>query len=298
MNEEAEAGVAPAEGGGEAVAETSDTSAVMAEGTESSASEDQSSPVNSLSGDNASEGSTPVSFPSVDDFGWDDWDGNSDILPEQMRPWSDRFQSHYQSWADKEISQRTADTDRMREIYDALLNGESDPRIAASEEKLTEWETKYGELEDQHLSTQKEYDDYRKGVDEAHQRAADEWVEDFKKDHAKVFEDTRLSNNFVLLLEEGWEPETAVQAVLLPDAVVKEARQAKADGVPDEYALRLAKGAKSAPSTPRPGARITSGATTPARSVEQAPLADETPRSFQDLRTLVARRALNPNRRR
>ena len=49
----------------------------------------------SLSADTDPVDEAPVSFPSADEFAWDDWDGEDNSLPEQMHSWADKFRTHY-----------------------------------------------------------------------------------------------------------------------------------------------------------------------------------------------------------
>lgn len=243
----------------------------------------------------------PSAFPSADEFGWDDWKGEVDSLPEQIRGWATPMQTYYQKWADNRAASMVDDAQSLKELYNSLLEGKEDPRISEYAAKIkeleeaqgtakTEWESKYGELE-------KTYKDYQSNVEATIEREADQYARWFKSENADLFEDDNLAATFVALLDEGWEMETAATAARLPAAALNAARQAKADGVPDEYALRLSGGAES-PSAPRPGASLTSGATSQARSSEQMALPDKVEAtSFRDLRSQAARFALNPAKR-
>ena len=243
----------------------------------------------------------PAAFPSADEFGWDDWKGEVDNLPEQVRGWATPMQTYYQKWADDKAASMVDDAKSLKELYNSLLEGKEDPRVVEYASKIkeleeaqgtatTEWESKYGELE-------KTYKDYQSNVEATIEREAEQYAKWFKSENADLFEDDNLAATFVALLDEGWEMETAATAARLPAAALHSARQAKADGVPDEYALRLSGGAES-PSAPRPGASITSGATSQARSSEQMALPDKVEAtSFKDLRSQAARFALNPPKR-
>tara|TARA_R100000664_G_scaffold31394_1_gene44952 strand:+ start:1504 stop:2373 length:870 start_codon:yes stop_codon:yes gene_type:complete len=250
---------------------------------------------------NPSRTEQPAAFPSADEFGWDDWKGEVDNLPEQIRGWATPMQSYYQKWADDKAASMVDDATSLKELYNSLLEGKEDPRVAEYAAKLkeleeaqgkatSEWETKYGDLE-------KTYKDYQANVEATIEREADQYAKWFKSENADLFENETLAATFVALLDEGWEMETAATAARLPAAALNAARQAKADGVPDEYALRLSGGAES-PSAPRPGASLTAGATSQARSSEQMALPEAVEAtSFRDLRSQAARLALNPRKR-
>ena len=239
----------------------------------------------------------PASPPATaEDFGWDGWDGEVDSLPEPARGWATPLQSHYTRQADQRVEQHTKDVSGLKELYEALLEGKTDPRIDTYAAQVKELEDKHtslvGEWQGKYDTLESAYKQYQGNVEAAIDKEADQYATWFKGQNPDVFSDEKLATTFVALLEEGWEMESAVTASRLPVAQLQAARQAKADGVPDSYALRLAGGAES-PAAPRPGAKITSGATSPARSREQTMVPEKVaPTSFKDLRHQVARLAL------
>jgi hypothetical protein len=270
MAEEVEAGVAPAP------ASASESEAV---GSAPDASVDDSLSTDSEAQPTAS-------------FDWDGWDGEVDTLPESAREWATPFKTHYT----KGLETQLTEVEELKKLYDGLLAGHTDPRLEQMEAKIkemeelhgkssSEWETKYAELE-------KTYNEYHQQVEAAIDKEAEEYAQWFQQENTDLFENETLAEVFVGLLDEGWEMETAAEAARLPAPLLQAARQAKADGVPDAYALRIVGQAKS-PAAPRPGAKLTAGATVPARSREQAMLPEKVqPTSFKDLRNQVARLAL------
>jgi len=248
--------------------------------------------------ESSGEEAAPVSYPSADDFGWDGWDGEVGTLPEMVQPWGTKLNTHYKTWADGQVTEQITEADRTRDLYEALLGGREDPRVKEFETQVADWENKYNTINDTHSTLKTEYEQYQKNVNDQVQAEANKYVADFKSDNTDLFSDEQLAAKFVGLLQEGWELEGGAKAARLPAEALQIARQAKADGVPDAYALRLAEGAKSALKAPRPGAKITSGATVHRRSTERAPLDNTKALSFEDLRRHVARNAINSKRRR
>ena len=239
-----------------------------------------------------SEEAPPVSYPSSDEFEWNQWAGDIETLPEQVRPWGVGLDKYYQD----KMNGMSSDIDQTREIYEALLGGKEDPRIGEFQKSVEGLEQKYGDISSRYEALDKEYTDYQTTVRDAIEAESQEYAQEFAEKNPELFSNDELAESFADLLEEGWILEHAAEAARLPKAVLDVARQAKKDGVPDAYALRLAKGAKSKPATPRPGAALTSGATTPARASEQAELAQDKPMSLKEYRTQVARNALNRRR--
>jgi hypothetical protein len=293
MSEELEAGAPPAESGEAAPVEAAAVEAAPIETEESSPVESAEPADNSLTAEDTAVEEAPVSFPSHEEFAWDDWDGDYAGLPEQMHGWGERFNQYYTSKMDSMASEM----DQTKAIYDALIGDKADPRIAELQGSVTEWQEKHNNILGQHEYLTKEFQDYQEVVNEAIKAEAEEYANEFAETNTDLFENNELSEAFTELLEEGWILEHAAVAARLPQDARDVARQAKSDGVPDTYALKLAQGAKSRPAKPRPGAAITSGATTPVRSSEQVNLPSNKPMSLRDFRKQVARNALSSKRR-
>tara|TARA_R110002110_G_scaffold148612_2_gene339691 strand:- start:687 stop:1583 length:897 start_codon:yes stop_codon:yes gene_type:complete len=297
MSEEIEAGAAaPASEAAEVAPEAVSAESAPAEAADTGVAEDSSD----LSLSDASDESeaAPVSFPSADEFGWDDWDGTHDALPEPVRGWGSRLSTHYSSAADTKIKEQQESSEYTQRLYDALMSGDEDPRISEYSTKIADWETKFGTLDDKHSTMSTEYEEFKASVNAAIEQEAEEYANSFRETNSDLFSDEKLAETFADLLEEGWDLETAAEASRLPSSVLEVAKKAKADGVPDSYALKLASGTRSATPKPRPGAKLTAGATTPSRSPEQTKLQDTAAMSLKDWRTHVARKALGQNNRR
>lgn len=240
------------------------------------------------------EAASPTSFPTGEDFAWDDWDGDHEKFPQEVQSWATGIQTHYKT----QSQNAQEEAERTKLLYDALLGGQEDPRVTEYQTKLAEWEAKHSELDGKHAAIEAEYAAYRKEVDEANEAEARRYADWYKSQYSDIFEDKALSKSLADLIQQEWDLEAAAEAVRLPEASLKVAMEAKKNGVPDKYALQLAQGVKNtAAPKPRPGATITSGATSPARPPEQSPLENKEALSFKDLRSNVARMALKTSRR-
>lgn len=85
-------------------------------------------------------------WPNHEEFGWDDWDGSADGLPEQLQPWYSKFDERYnktltQAKRDRqeELERHEAMARQWRRMYEANFNGEDDPRIAEYETNLAQY---------------------------------------------------------------------------------------------------------------------------------------------------------------
>ena len=288
MSEESEVGAATAVEEAAPAVETPAEAAPSSEGSEAAKSEDNSlSPDESKAEEAAPSEAAPISFPSAEEFGWDAWDGEHGTLPELLRPWGEKLKGHY----DRQM-------DRTQSLYDALLSGQEDPRIKEYTDKMSEWETKYNELENSHNTVKSEYDAFKKGIEAEVEVEAKQYAAWFQQQHPDIFNNPKMGKAFAGLLDQGWNLASAAEAVKMSPEALVVAMKAKADGVPDSYALKFARGTKSAPPAPRAGARITSGATTPVRSAEQSAVDGRKASTLKDQRNEVALRVLNSKRRR
>tara|TARA_R110000824_G_scaffold16895_3_gene69412 strand:+ start:685 stop:1545 length:861 start_codon:yes stop_codon:yes gene_type:complete len=224
--------------------------------------------------------------PTLPDFDFDSWDGVLDGLPEHYRPMGQNFESRLTSKVGEYESKMT----ELEKLNDALLGGVEDPRIMDLTTEVDGYKTQYEDLFN-------EYSNYRKQIDQLVEEDAQKYAEGFREEHKEYFEDEAKGQELAELIESNWDPAAAVALLKLgPEAKVI-GQKAKADGVPDSYALRLAETAvRPRPrAAPRPGAKITSGATA-SSSPHQELMEIENTTSLDDKRLLVARRALKASR--
>ena len=59
---------------------------------------------------------TPASFPSADEFGWDNWDGTEESLPEDVRTWGKQFQAYYAAQQVSALETQKARLDETKRI--------------------------------------------------------------------------------------------------------------------------------------------------------------------------------------
>ena len=234
----------------------------------------------------------PASFPSAEEFGWDEWDGGHEGLPEPLRPWGEKFGGYYAKQVEDQVAARVEALDRSAQIYRALLDGNDDPRLKEYQDQLAVWETKYNTLNSDVESEREKFLKYQEAGNSSIEAEAKEYADWFQRTNPDLYEDENKGLIFAGLLEEGWEMETAAEAARLSVPEIRAAREAKNEGVPDAYAIRLAVGAKKSSPAPRPGAKITAGATTPVRSAEQTAAEPPRPSNLRDLRSSIAAKAL------
>ena len=287
MSEELEAGVAPAPEVAEAApAEAAPSAEAAPASDEAPATEDSS-----LSEESEKGEGPPASPPSAEEFGWDDWDGNHESFHDELQPWAERINGYHSTRAEQVTAKHARQVERLEELYKSLLGGKEDPRIEEYETKISDMETKFNDLDS-------EYKKYQMAVKESVAQEAKAYADWFQQENKDIFDNEIASGVFVELVENGWDLEPAAEATRLPQEAREVAMKARADGVPESYALRLAQGApKKAAPEPRPGAKITAGATTPARSAEQKAVEpDGSAMSFKDYRAQIARKALKRHR--
>ena len=220
-------------------------------------------------------------------FSWDEWDGTIDELLEEHREIGGHFHKHY----DARLADKDTELSGLRELYDALLMGKEDPRIAKMQEESKSFEERYKGLEEK-------FNDYKSKVEAAQEAEARDWAARFEEQHKEILSDKKNRERMVEFLDKGWEAEYAVKLLTMNEEFVEVAEEAKGNGVPDSYAIRLAETSagksqaeKKQKATPRPGARITAGATG-AKNPQQAIRAVKDTDTLEDRRMIAARAAL------
>lgn len=232
-------------------------------------------------------GDGTVSPDEAPSFNWDDWDGVVDSLPEDHRDVGSKVSSRFES----QMNDKDAELESLRELYDAMMLGQEDPRVSKLEASQKEFDSRYNGLQEQ-------FDGYKAQVEKAQAAEAQEWANKFEERHKDLLGDKKQRGRMVEFLDKGWEPEAAVQLLTMDEEFLQMAEEAKGNGVPDSYAIRLAEVSagksqveKKRKAAPRPGARITAGATG-AKNPQQAIRAVKDTDSLDDRRMIAARAAL------
>lgn len=175
---------------------------------------------------------------TADTFGWDEWDGSPDSLPEPHRPWAKRLAERYS----KESEAARAEAENARRVYEAIMEGREDPRLAQYKRDLEEaksWKQKHEEAVVAHERFQKEVNAYF----EAQARAA---VDAFKEQNAWIFESPELQQLGYDLLEDGFGQNDLPHLLRMSDKQLTRVRDIMKDlssrGAKNagEYAIKLA----------------------------------------------------------
>ena len=261
------------------------------------------------SGDSVTEATDVVEENPTPEFDLDSWDGNIDLLPqdwqEPVRRIHKNFESGYtkkfQSLADErkkfetdrdswgverdEWEKSRKDIETERDMLKRVLEGEDDPRIQEYADARDKFEADLNKI-------QSEYDEYKQFVDADIERQAQDFAAKFREQHSKIFDSEEKRAELSGLLNTGWEPEIAVQLVGQKEDVVKMATDLASSGTPQKVAVEhsLLK-AGNVSRTPRPGARITSGAES--RNNPASTQGQGVPASNRDARMTAARAAMN-----
>lgn len=183
-----------------------------------------------------------------DSFGWDDWDGSSyDDFPEDVRPLAERFSKWH---SDRTESQRQ-EQERLQMLYDALLGGEEDPRLA---EYIGKYETATKELD----AYRTKYDEARREVESVINFVMQQ-EEARLKSEADAFEAANkwlftpeYEGIAVELLDAGFDYKVLPELVKLPKSIRDTAKTILDKTKDSVIAIRVAK-AEASPKSSDPG---------------------------------------------
>jgi hypothetical protein len=249
------------------------------------------------SSESESSESTETTATDSPAFDFNGWDGEQESLPEDYHPVYNSINTRLETSS----SELRNALQRDREIYQALLDGEdvngtAQKELAEALKELEElkgnsssWAEEKGAFEKQVSDLTSQVGDFQA----TEQQALDSWARGFKEKHAEVLNNEEIKNNFVQLLDSGVEPEVGIELVQAPVEVANKAIEYMNNGVPGEYALKLAHSEtkKSEIVEPRPAAQLTAGATpaTVPNSSEKSLTSNTF--SIRDVRRLAAARA-------
>tara|TARA_Y100001963_G_C6769471_1_gene444060 strand:- start:113 stop:1069 length:957 start_codon:yes stop_codon:yes gene_type:complete len=258
----------------------------------------------------ASPEETPQSEPT-NPFNIDSWDGNIDLLPEDLRGpvrylhknlesgYTKKFQTlaseRKQFEDDRNLWQTEksawdegkSDLEAERDLLKRILAGSEDPRVGELTTANTELQANIEKL-------QGEYEAFQKMVDEDIEEQAKDYADKFANAHPGIFEDDVKRGIFSGLLEKEWEPEIAVKLVDADERVVELATQLREQGASHNLAFEhalLKAGTSKARKAPRPGAKLTAGAES--KNNPESTVGDTMPRTSKDARFNAARAAVN-----
>lgn len=246
-------------------AETTQSAAAPAAAAEAATASDTKSDSGSAPASGTAETEAKSDPWSPDSFEWDSWDGSSyDPFPEEIRPLAEKFGK----WHSTRLESVEQDRARLQSLYDAILDGEEDPRIAELTGKYSEADKARMELEQQSKTYQSEL------------ASVIQWVSDREAERAAAEADAFQAANqwlftpeyqpvAVELLDAGWEPKHLPKLAKLPKSVRDSASQILAEVKNPDIALRVAL-AEAKPNADDGTAPFVAGSTSPAPAARTA----------------------------
>ncbi len=239
-------------------------------------------------------------FASADDWGWDDWDGEATTLPEEVQGWYSRFNDRFgeeRNSLNEQISAATKSSKAWEDMFNSVIDGEADPRIAQSEKALTDLQSEYAAYKQEQERLQQAYEEY---VD----RESSRYFNTVAERHPEIIERLNASegaDDIVLNLMgqtgEGLEFEDALLIWNKGEEAVAFAQQAVNDGVAGRYIKDLveSKFSQQEPAEPPPKPQPKSvdlvTGSEPVRRSAPVPTAQQKPMSLRDKRQAAAERA-------
>ena len=244
-------------------------------------------------------------------FNHENWDGNIDGLPSHLKePVSflhrqleggytkkfqtlanerRKFEASRQEWKAQHggwQDEKEAMKDELTLLRN-LLDGAEDPRIAEygnARDKLTK------EISDM----KQEFDQYRSVVEQDIKEQAETYAKQYREKHSAIFKSEEKRAELSKLLDGGFDPESAAKLVGQNSEVVALAQKLQQQGTPIEVAVEhaLMKAGNPTARSPRPGARLTSGAES-RNNPESIKQSVNNARDSGEARTLAARAAIN-----
>lgn len=245
---------------------------------EDSIEEGEAPPVDQEAEDAAAEAAKPPDWGDPEKFGWDDWDGAFDKLPEPLRPWAPKLTS----WAEKKASARMQELESLRSAYEAILDGHEDPRLAELQTKLDGEAKTRAQLEAEYRQLQAQVQAIEKWAEEQETKRFEADLNKWRTENDWLFKEQRYLEAAERLLDQGWPYTALPELVKLPESILKSATEVYERTKDPEVALRLAKaeagiGKPKKPST----ADFVAGTDSPtvsARSTEANPRSFTNPR--------------------
>lgn len=251
---------------------------------------------------------TPPAAPSTEEapptdtppeFDFDAWDGEDyEVLPDPHKKVAtkvhERWEKKHKDAEDQalELREQLREAQENRSLYDALLAGDPDPRIAQAEARATAAERQILEQIAAFENEKKQWGEEKTGWESWQKEQAKKYAESFRQRHPEFESNEELRKEIVRLMKAGWDDEVAADLLIKhPKEVWAEAERLRSEGVPDQHAVKFALATyekqKAEAPQPRPGAQITAGATGSGHSAPARTDSLSTARSFAQKRQIA-----------
>jgi hypothetical protein len=240
-------------------------------------------------------------FPSADEWGWDEWDGTADALPEEIRGWHSKFDERHATALgeyEQKVAKAQQNAKAWEDMFNSTMDGREDPRVATTTAALEQ--------------LQGEFSQYRQEMDEREarytayvERETERYFNMVAERHPDIIEamnDTPGADDVVMGLmgegDHGLDFEEALQVWDRGEEAVAFATEAVKEGVATKYIKDLVdlKFPKQEPAPPPPPVKqpksvdLVTGAE-PVRRSAPVPNPNKAPQGLDSARNAAAERA-------
>jgi hypothetical protein len=211
----------------------------------------------------ASTASTPEE--TKPDFDWSSWDGTQESLPDDARSWHEKFSAHYAPKITT-LEEQVREAAAQKSYYDALVQGLEDPRVTELTQKLTQAQASLDEMKRTHEITASEHKKLTDQIQAAKKQEVEAQITTFFEKHKETLADATKYALFDELTDDEkssayFEFDDAIRLVNASPAVLAEAKNLRAQGVPSSRAVEIAeKYIAAVEPQARRGATIVAGA--------------------------------------
>lgn len=233
-------------------------------------------------------------------FGWDEWDGTPDALPEDVRGWYEKFNERTSAEVERakaEMADALAAAEDQakawKRMYEASWQGEEDPRIAELSEKADTYERAFEAFQKEKNA---EIEAFQKEVE----TAADEVYEMVAEAYPDVINENmskELADNLIKATETGIPLARAAKYAQMGEDILAMAIEVVGQGATPEVVERIIDAEQRAgkkgttPRKPSPAASVVAGAN-PAETPARVPNKVDIPTDRAGRLAAIARRAI------
>jgi hypothetical protein len=176
----------------------------------------------------ASPAEPPTPHFNPAEFEWDAWDGETNALPEPIRPWAEAAIR----WQDSRLQPERERIEQLQELYQGLMDGIGDPRVGTLTEEKTSLQAEFEAYKTDAEAWKTERDT---SVAELQEREA-KWAAHQEKQLKTQVDEWQQANKWIFekketrelgseLLTEDWQYQLLPKLLKLPKALLAEARE-------------------------------------------------------------------------
>lgn len=165
------------------------------------------------------------SFPSVDSFNWQEWDGEDySLFPETVQPWVNKLSERYTDNMQKASANTSSEIDYWKRMYEAVQYGDEDPRVGDLTAELERFKQEHNDLQETYKKLEQVLEQEREAENDRYFQWFDENYQGKLEAVAEMYGPEGGQEKVLSLMDMDLDLHVAVELALLGNDAVTAAQ--------------------------------------------------------------------------